>query len=136
RESREGPRATRGKLSGCGTPSVNPPAHDPVPQQRTAWPADLSDITLFVELVVRRFFQQGMTVYAGALAYRGLLALIPFALFVLSLIGLLGIVGSLPRLTVMLLRARGRRGDDGATMDVPLEGHLSLGVIIGLWSMA
>lgn len=93
-------------------------------------------ITGFVQLALRRFFEQGMTVYAAALAYRGLLALVPFALLLLALIGLLGIEGSLPRLTGMLLRLRGRHGDDGATTEVPLEGLLSLGAVVGLWAMA
>lgn len=117
-------------------PRWNPLADESVTPQFTSWSAALSTTAGFVQLVVRRFFQQGMTVYAAALAYRGLLALIPLALFILSIIGLFGIEGSLPRLTGLLLRARGRRGDDGATMDVPLEGLLSLGVIIGVWSMS
>lgn len=93
-------------------------------------------LVAFVERVGRRFFAQGMPVYAAALAYRGLLALVPFALLSLSLIGLVGIEGSLPRITAALLRLRGHRGGDGATTEVPLEGLLSVGVVVGLWSMS
>jgi membrane protein len=93
-------------------------------------------IVAFGQLVVRRFFAQGMPVFAGALAYRGLLALIPFALLFLSLIGLLGIGSSLPGLMGILLRLSGRPGADGATTEVPLEGLISLGAVVGVWSMA
>jgi membrane protein len=89
-----------------------------------------------VRLMAIRFFAQGMTVYAAALAYRGILALVPFALLFLALIGLLGIEGSLPRLTALLVRLRGPRGEGGAAAGVPLEGLISLGAIVGVWSMA
>jgi membrane protein len=98
--------------------------------------ARLRRLVVFVERVGRRFFAQRMPVYAAALAYRGLLALVPFALLSLSLIGLVGIEGSLPRITAALIRLRGNRGDDGATTEVPLEGLLSIGVVVGLWSMS
>lgn len=92
-------------------------------------------IVRFGRLVLLRFLAQGMTVYAGALAYRGLLALVPLALIVLSLIGLLGVEGSLPRLTAALLRLRGVPGAGGAAT-VPLEGLLSAGAVVGTWSIA
>lgn len=87
-------------------------------------------------LVVLRFLAQGMTVYAGALAYRGLLALVPLALIVLALIGLLGMEGSLPRITAALLRLRGATGGAGGAAAVPLEGLLSAGAVVGTWSIA
>jgi membrane protein len=91
-------------------------------------------IVRFGRRVVLRFVAKGMTVYAGALAYRGLLALIPLALIILALIGLLGMEGSVPRLTAALLRLRG--APDGAAATVPLEGLLSAGAVVGTWSIA
>lgn len=85
--------------------------------------------------VGRRFFAQGMTVFAAALAYRGLVALVPLALLSLSLLSLFGIERALPRITAMLLRLRGLRGEAEAE-EVPLEWLLSLGAVIGLWSMS
>lgn len=87
-------------------------------------------------LVARRFFAQGMTVYAAALAYRGLLALVPLGLLFLWLIDLAGIAHALPRLTALLLRLREPRREGGTVTDVPVEGILSLGALVGLWSMA
>lgn len=89
----------------------------------------------FGRLVMVRFLGHGMTVYAGALAYRGLLALIPLALIILSLIGLLGMEGSVPRITAALHRLRGAPGAGGAAA-VPLEGLLSAGAVVGIWSIA
>lgn len=86
-------------------------------------------------LTLRRFTAHGMTVYAAALAYRGLLALIPLALFVLALLALFGIEGSLPRLTAALLRLR-PQPDAPAPGALPLGGLLSAGAIVGAWSMS
>jgi membrane protein len=93
------------------------------------------DVVRFGRRVVLRFLAHGMTVYAGALAYRGLLALVPLALIVLALVGLLGIEGSFPRLTAALLRLRGAAGPGGAAA-IPLEGLLSAGAVVGIWSIA
>jgi membrane protein len=77
-----------------------------------------------------------MPVYAGALAYRGLLVLVPMALLFVWLLGLFGLERSLPRLTAALLRLRASARDaEAATGALPLEGLLSIGVIVGVWSM-
>ena len=87
----------------------------------------------WAELTIRRFSAHGMIVFAAALAYRGILALVPLSLFTLALIGLLGVQSSLPRVTALLLRLR--PGGDAA-VGVPLEALLSIGAIVGLWSIS
>lgn len=88
-------------------------------------------------LILRKFFTHGMTVYAGALAYRGLLALVPSALLFVWLLGLFGMTSSLPRLTAALLRLRAEVGDPDVAVRETLSvgGLLSLGSIIGIWSI-
>ena len=80
--------------------------------------------------IARRFVAHGMPVYAGALTYRGLLALVPFALVFLWLIGAFGLEGSLPRLTGVLRRLR-----PGGS-DVSLTGLLSAGALVGAWAIS
>lgn len=88
----------------------------------------------FSVAVVRRFVEHGMTVYAAALAYRGLVALVPFVLVVLALFERLGIGDPLPRLPGALLRLWRERGDGHG--GVSAEGLLSAGAVVGIWSMA
>lgn len=78
----------------------------------------------------RRFTAHGMTVYAGALTYRGLLALVPLALVFLWLVGAFGLEGSLPQLTDALRRLRPDEAD-GAS----LARLLSFGAAVGAWSL-
>ena len=78
----------------------------------------------------RRFAAHGMPVYAGALTYRGLLALVPLALVFLWLVRVFGVEGSLPRLTGAL---RHLQSDEGS--GVSLTGLLSVGAVVGGWSL-
>jgi membrane protein len=84
--------------------------------------------------VVRRFVEHGMPVYAAALAYRGVLALVPFVLVVLSLFDWLGVGDALPRLTAPL-PPHWRELDDGGTA-ASVGGLLSAGALVGIWSMS
>lgn len=87
----------------------------------------------FAVAVVRSFVEHGMTVYAAALAYRGLVALVPFALIVLALFEWLGIGDPLRRLPGTLLRLWPERGGQGARS---VGGLLSAGVVVVIWSTA
>jgi membrane protein len=84
--------------------------------------------------LVWRFWEHGMPVYAAALAYRGLLALVPFVLVVLSLFDWLGVGDALPRLAVALPRHWRQLGDDGTAAS--MGGLLSAGACVGIWSMS
>jgi membrane protein len=84
--------------------------------------------------VVLRFFEHGMPVYAAALAYRGLVALIPFVLVVLSLFDWLGVGDALPRLTAAL-PGHWRELGDGRTA-ASMGGLISAGASVGVWSMS
>jgi membrane protein len=90
----------------------------------------------FAVAVVRRFVEHGMTVYAAALAYRGLVALVPFVLVVLGVFDWLGVGDPhpLPRLPAGLLQFSGTGGDGPAMVS---GGELlSAGAVVGIWSMA
>jgi membrane protein len=84
--------------------------------------------------VVRRFIEHGMPVYAAALAYRGLVALIPFVLVVLSLFDWLGVGEELPRLTAALPPQWRDVGDGGTAAS--MGGLISAGASVGIWSMS
>ncbi|HEX5871766.1 MAG TPA: YihY/virulence factor BrkB family protein [Longimicrobium sp.] len=84
--------------------------------------------------VVVRFWEHGMPVYAAALAYRGVLALVPFVLVVLSLFDWLGVGNALPRLTAPLPPHWRDLGDDGTAAS--MGGLLSAGAAVGIWSMS
>jgi membrane protein len=84
--------------------------------------------------VVRRFVEHGMPVYAAALAYRGIVALVPFVLVVLSLFNWLGVGDALPRLTAPLPRHWRDLGDDETAASI--GGLLSAGAFVGIWSMS
>lgn len=88
----------------------------------------------FAVAVVRHFVEHGMTVYAAALAYRGLVALVPFAVFVLAVFDWLGVGDPLPRPPGALLRLWDERGDGQAVASV--GGLLSAGAAVAVWSMA
>lgn len=96
-------------------------------------PAGEAPAVRFAVTVVRRFVEHGMTVFAAALAYRGLVALVPFVLVVLALFDWLGVGGPLPRLPATLLRLWPGRGDGQGAEAV--GGLLSAGGV-GIWSMA
>lgn len=87
-----------------------------------------------VVAVAVRFWEHGMPVYAAALAYRGVLALVPFVLVVLSLFDWLGVGNALPRLTAPLPPHWRDLGDDGTAAS--MGGLLSAGAAVGIWSMS
>jgi membrane protein len=88
----------------------------------------------FAVAVVRRFVEHGMTVYAAALAYRGLVALVPFVLFILAVFEWLGVGDPLPALPGALRRLWGEGGDGQGVKSV--GGLLSAGAAVAAWSMA
>jgi membrane protein len=106
----------------------------PAWRDRFTRPAGEFPTLQFAVAVVRRFVEHGMTVYAAALAYRGLVALVPFVMVVLGLLEWLGVGDSLPRLTAALLRLWRQRGEGEGT--VSTEGVLSAGAVVGIWSIA
>ncbi|HEX2219631.1 MAG TPA: hypothetical protein VHG35_12565 [Gemmatimonadales bacterium] len=73
-----------------------------------------------MRLVVQRFLAHDMPIYAGALAFRDLLAVVPLALLIVSVLGLFGVQGSVPRPTGLLLRL-------GSAVDEPVPGDATLG---------
>lgn len=92
---------------------------------------DLRRAATWALRLARRFVAHGMPVYAGALTYRGLLALVPLTLVFLWLIGVFGLEDSLPRLTEALRRLRPGEGG-GAS----LTGLLSAGAVVGAWAIS
>jgi membrane protein len=93
-----------------------------------------SHVVRFVVAVVCRFWEHGMPVYAAALAYRGLVALIPFVFVVLSLFDWLGVGDAVPRLTAPLPPHWRDMGDGGTAASI--GGLLSAGASVGIWSMS
>jgi membrane protein len=95
-----------------------------------------------VERSVRSFSRHAMAVYAMALAYRGLLALFPFALFLVAVVSFLhvdavlawlagqgpsGTRGGAPRSVASLL---------GQVFGEEQGGLLSFGIIVAFWSVS
>lgn len=95
-----------------------------------------------VERSARNFSRHDMAVYSMALAYRGLLALFPFALFLVAVVSFLrvgavlrwlaeqgppGIRGGLPPPAEDLL---------GQTLGTDQGGLLSFGVVVAFWSVS
>jgi membrane protein len=88
----------------------------------------------FAVAVVVRFWEHGMPVYAAALAYRGVVALVPFVLVVLSLFDWLGVGDALPQVTIPLPRHWRDLGDDETAAS--MGGLLSAGAAVAIWSMS
>lgn len=106
----------------------------PTWRARFTRPAGEFPAVRFAGAVLRRFVEHGMTVYAAALAYRGLVALFPFVMVVLGLFDWLGVGDPLPQVPSALLRLWRERGDGPAAVSV--GGLLSAGGVVGIWSMA
>lgn len=80
---------------------------------------------------VRGFFADGLHDYASALAYRGLLALVPAAIVGLTALDLAGASGALPRVEAWLARFRPPSGGD-----LSVGALLSTTALIGAWSLS
>lgn len=91
---------------------------------------------------VRGFVDDDMTTYAAALAFRALLALFPFAIFLLTLLGALGLTGFFDWLveqaqTALPQNAAGLMEEIiGEIRDGGRGGLLSLGFVAALWPAA
>jgi len=106
------------------------------------------ELRRLVESSVRSFSRHDMAVYAMALAYRGLLALFPFAIFLVAVVSFLRVDAVLGWLAEQ--GPPGLRDDDVPDDDVPqlvsslLEqvlgedqgGLLSFGIVVAFWSVS
>ena len=116
-------------------------ASKPMPRQELQRPL-YRELRALVEPSVRNFSRHDMAVYAMALAYRGLLALFPFALFLVAVVSFLGVDDVLEWLA--------EQGPPGIRAGVPgpvatllaqvlgdeRSGLLYLGVAVAFWSVS
>ncbi len=102
----------------------------------------LAGLRELVSDVARSFFRHDGTTYAMALAFRGLLALFPFALFLVALLGFLrvdAILGWLADQGPAGLQSRVPEPVDGLLEQAVYEdrgGLLFFGIVVAFWSVS
>ena len=95
-----------------------------------------------VKHAVLDFFKDDMMTYAAALAFRILLALFPFIIFVLALLGILGLADFFDHLlsqAAMVLPADAYGLLAGSVKDIRTESHgglISVSILLAIWAAA
>src|SRR5919112_2218199 len=101
--------------------------------------ADQAPVAVIKE-AIKDFLADDMMTYAAALAYRILLALFPFIIFLLTLLGALGLSNFFDRLLNQARAALPPDGYDllarviGEIRGQPREGLLSASILFALWA--